>query len=468
MGCWLPGWSRLIISNALRWEPASDRTTCLLAFCRVYWEPASSDVFTVVAMKQLPSPKQPSGRCQRDWYPYYAGYTESFVEEVASALFADHARVLDPWNGSGTTSAVCSRLGLEVVGLDINPALTVIAKARETPRSTRASLSPLGFRLLALAKETAPLVEDGDPLLAWMRRPAVARLRALQRSIDASLVSEPLGEETLLASPEALPVLACFFYTALFSTVRETLSAFRTTNPTWIVSPPSSKHRLAPSWSQIEAQFVESIIYFTKRLRMPDHASPSQLLTGSARSLPFRDGEFDGVVTSPPYATRIDYIRSSLPELMVLRAGQQTILALRRESTGSPVVGGVTEIDVSGIESEVGRSILALVGEHPSKGSRAYYQPWLSQYLWALQQGLHGLARVVKPAHPIVVVVQDSHYKEVRLDLQSIVREVFAAVGRKLVGQQDFAVRTLRSRMNPHARRHLPERINHESVLVFA
>ena len=28
------------------------------------------------------SPKQPSTRRRRDWYPYYAGYTQMFVEAV--------------------------------------------------------------------------------------------------------------------------------------------------------------------------------------------------------------------------------------------------------------------------------------------------------------------------------------------------------------------------------------------------
>ncbi|WP_410712175.1 DNA methyltransferase [Bradyrhizobium sp. BEA-2-5] len=45
--------------------------------------------------------------------------------------------VLDPWNGSGTTTSVANGAGLTAVGIDINPAMAVVAKARLSPTTTK-------------------------------------------------------------------------------------------------------------------------------------------------------------------------------------------------------------------------------------------------------------------------------------------------------------------------------------------
>lgn len=38
------------------------------------------------------------------WHPYYAGYAEQFVADTLSILAEPGDLVLDPWNGSGTTT----------------------------------------------------------------------------------------------------------------------------------------------------------------------------------------------------------------------------------------------------------------------------------------------------------------------------------------------------------------------------
>ena len=86
------------------------------------------------------SPKQPSTRRRRDWYPYYAGYTQSFVDAVIGECLEEPTFVIDPWSGSGTTTVTCLKRGVASKGVDINPALTVIARARLTPMGCRAKI----------------------------------------------------------------------------------------------------------------------------------------------------------------------------------------------------------------------------------------------------------------------------------------------------------------------------------------
>jgi DNA modification methylase len=54
-----------------------------------------------------------------EFFPYYAGYPESFARNLlASAQMDPKAVVLDPWNGSGTTTYVASRMGFSAIGLE--------------------------------------------------------------------------------------------------------------------------------------------------------------------------------------------------------------------------------------------------------------------------------------------------------------------------------------------------------------
>ena len=175
---------------------------------------------------------------------------------------------------------------------------------------------------------------------------------------------------------------------------------------------------------------------------------------------------YSAVLTSPPYATRIDYVRGTLPELAVLGADDAFITALRKETTGTPVVHGRGD-QTQPLESEYGLSILEQIGDHVSKGSRSYYFPWMHAYLMSLQQGLSETCRTVEPGGTICIVVQDNYYKELRIDLQLIVTEILVSLGRDLVDRRDHPATNLRSRANPRAKRHVVERHNTESLLVF-
>ena len=422
--------------------------------------------------KQLVTPKQPQLARSRDWYPYYAAFTEGFVDGVLTKYMATCSRILDPWSGSGTTSAVCARRGIGSVGIDINPALTVIAKARLTPLATRDSLRSIGHHIIEAARSAS--VQDvarSDLLRVWMRPRAVRQVRAVQESIHRILVADapPHHPDQMSARVDSLPVLACFFYSALFATVRQLLERFRGTNPTWILEPKSTRHRISPPWESIARGFEERVAFLSERIRVPSHewtTSLQKLVSGSATKLPFEDDSFDGVITSPPYATRIDYVRGVLPELSVLGADQKAIDALRKVSTGSPVVLRSNPQQGS-ITSEYARNILAQVYAHPSKGSAGYYWPWLHKYFESLQSGLREAARVTSADGRVCVVVQDSYYKELHVNLQTIVTEMMTSVGRKVLDRHDYLSRSLRSHMNPSARRHLRRRCNVESLLVF-
>ena len=74
--------------------------------------------------------KKSSRYPQNDWYSYYAGYSDEFVYEYLKKYAKKNSVILDPWNGTGTTTLCCFMLGIECIGIDLNPVMNVVAGAK--------------------------------------------------------------------------------------------------------------------------------------------------------------------------------------------------------------------------------------------------------------------------------------------------------------------------------------------------
>ena len=416
------------------------------------------------------TPKQANQHSQRTWYPYYAGFRPAFALDLLTTMTKRGQFVIDPWNGAGTTTAVASQAGRMAAGIDINPALTVISRARLTPYSLASSLSPLAK---GIADKCLQLglnqPSDNDLLLRWIRPKSVAIFRSLEASMLSMLQAGP--EVPLLTLDQRVARadgLVPFFYSAFFLAGRKLLNRFRASNPTWIRAPKTPQHRVAPSRRAVSEAFLQSVEALSSQLEKPAGlVGAATVETGDAGSLSFPSSTFDAAISSPPYATRIDYVTNALVELALLGASVSEIEQLRQNSTGGPVVKGVISRPRSAIESTYALRVLDSIDSHDSKGSSNYYLPWMTNYLQSLQDGLSELARVVKAGRPIAIVAQDSHYKDVHVDLQRVVIELMASKGRTLDQRHDFVSKNHLAKINPAAREHLPMRASHESVLVF-
>ena len=279
----------------------------------------------------------------RDWYPYYAGFTERFVDAVIAHRMSECRLVLDPWSGSGTTTVACLRQGIDSKGIDINPALTVVARARLNPMTARCHITRVAKAIVEATPNADFDVLKQDLLELWMSPSTVALVRRLQAAIHAVLQQTKASSSEPHLGTDGMSPMVSFFYCALFGAVRAMLRRFWATNPTWLKYPATHRHRVRPSWLKLSTEFQRQVEYLSDRLSLlatPHPAERSPFNTGTATKLEFDDGVFDGVVTSPPYATRVDYVRGTLPELALLGADRAYVEALRSSSTGSPKVKG--------------------------------------------------------------------------------------------------------------------------------
>jgi hypothetical protein len=362
----------------------------------------------------LSSPKQSAVERQRSVFPYYAGFSEAFVRDVFDALQVSASQVvLDPWNGSGTTTAVARRAGMESVGIDLNPALAVVARAR---LATPADL-----------EEARLALKDSG------------------RSLSQAFLREACSS-AYQSSARSILLLAIFRIARRRLRERDHVG----TNPTWWQSDLSEVKKVIASISKSRAD--EELTELEPKLLKSNAATKGavSLVIGDvlAASLPKRA---DIIVTSPPYLTRIDYVKATLPELLVLSMVEDiSIDKMRRTMIGSPVVGQGPNSVPRNI-GEYAKVVLSQIGSHTSKASETYYLAFFTTYISKMLSAFDRLKRIAAPRAKMVLVVQGSHYKEIFVDLAQLSIELAASAGFNLVSRADFRFKQSFAQLNPRA-----------------
>lgn len=423
---------------------------------------------------KITSPKR-NKKAQTGWegfFPYYAGYPETFAREIlASASLPTDATILDPWNGSGTTTYSAASLGLTSRGIDLNPVMVVIARARLLPPSEADSLEPMAKEVVRIAKRARGRARESEPLRAWFTDETAASIRAIERSVGRHF----LGGLTL--TPEGpnldkLSGLAATFYVALFTVCRELASPFRSSNPTWIRVPKIAEDRLDFSRRFISEQLIETIksmssaLALKAQLPLIDYGHSDIKLADTATAA-ISPESVDFVLTSPPYCTRIDYTAATRVELAVLapllRWTPEEISRRMIGTTRVPSLGG----EVSERWGSRCGSFLRDLRDHGSKASSGYYYKNHLDYFDKMDRSLEKISSALKPNGRAILVVQDSFYKELHNDLPTFIPDIGEAHGLRLGRREDFRLRRSMSGINPHTKRYERAPGAVEAVLCF-
>ena len=417
------------------------------------------------------SPKRRAS-AQAGWegfFPYYAGYPESFASELlSSAGLAKHAKVLDPWNGSGTTTFAASKLMLDAVGVDINPVMAIVARARTLPPSEADSLVALARELLAKAERSVVPVATTDPLASWFGPMTVAWMRGLERAITGSLTSD---QTQGTGDIQAVSAIAATYYVATFALCRELASAYQTSNPTWLKVARKGQRKAWATRVWMADRFIALVNEMASALapKAKDgvEAGPIRLLVGdTAGGLALSD-KADFVLTSPPYCTRIDYTAATRLQLAVLAP----LLTVAKADLSRRMLGSIRVPDHEVLPTpewgEACNSFLMDVKKHPSKASAGYYYRTHADYFDKMHRSLGSISQALKSQGAAVLVVQDSYYKDVHNDLPSMISEMAAFHGLGLKRREDFRLSKTLAGSHPHSKAYRKSFEAVESVLCF-
>jgi DNA modification methylase len=396
--------------------------------------------------------RSPKLRTRDSIFPFYAGFSAEFVSDVL-ASFPSDSLVVDPWNGAGTTTTTAAMNGRAALGLDINPAMVIVARAKLSTLED----AERAIRWVSRLTKVAHRYVGSDMLQRWFSRQGAALVRGLSvriwqrsRSIDEITCSQAI------------------LMVALFNVCRARTRHLRTSNPTWHRSLNGTRRiGLAEDDLLVDLKDEVQRLVSVFRLRNLRKHVPVDVSVADSRDLtPVRNDSAGLVITSPPYCTRIDYAQATAIELAAsLVIDDSDFRILRTCSLGTTaVVAEVPSINECwGIECV---NLLSKIKSHPSRASSTYYYKTHVQYFDGLYRSLAEISRVLAPNGFAIFVVQDSYYKELHNDLATILAEMAATHHLDLRDRRDITVPSIGA-VNPGARSYRRGNGATESMLTF-
>jgi hypothetical protein len=234
------------------------------------------------------SPKKPTLDTAglADIFPYYAGFYFDWARDLLGGF--DPTRrliVLDPWNGSGTTTLAAQHANHRSIGVDLNPVANIVATLR-TDTMTGSDY----FKISPPANYDVPFAET-DPLLIWFTPETARRLRQW-----STFITREYPESVALG------------FVALFRVVRGTTKKFAGTNPTWVKGASSRDQLVSHAVGFLDAMIEHETHFLQERCRSlePRRERPL-IIEGSSSSLPIASQTIDITLTS--FATTLESCR---------------------------------------------------------------------------------------------------------------------------------------------------------------
>jgi DNA modification methylase len=420
-------------------------------------------------MPRTPKQTKESVRGMASLYAYYAGYSSFFVQDMIDRLkLVPENLLLDPWNGAGTTTQVAQEKGIDVLGYDLNPTAVLVAKARKLSCGVFPSIKSLTMDLISHAQLQLVDHQSEDSLCIWFDEESAASIRRIEQAIQRVLISDTECVRVVdLKSLARVSDLAAFFYTVLFKVVRSFLAGFRSSNPTWLKIPKNAGPKTKIPLDSLVGRFTIEALRMVEAIK--GRAATERrcdIDLASSEHLPLDDESVNAVITSPPYCTRIDYAVSTAPELAVLGMDlRKELKPFRDRMLGTSTIRHDSPEATENFGAYCS-SLLDRVSAHPSKAARSYYRKTYAQYLGGLSKSVREIGRVLSPGSPAVLVVQDSYFKDIHVDLAAIVSEFAEEAGLRTVERIDFASHRTMGSVHKHARNYRDSSAATESVVI--
>ncbi|MBC1614472.1 hypothetical protein HB937_14205, partial [Listeria welshimeri] len=117
--------------------------------------------------------------------------------------------------------------------------------------------------------------------------------------------------------------------------------------------------------------------------------------------------------------------------------------------------------------SPTARLFLKTVYEHPSKASKSYYYKQFFQYFNGIIKSISEISRVSKKNAKVIIVVQDTFYKNVYLDIEKIFEEIFSRFAWQVDMKKDFIKNQTMVSLNNKIKNYREISKPRETVLIF-
>jgi len=317
--------------------------------------------------------------------------------------------LLDPFCGSGTTLVECAHLGISSLGLDLNPLAVYITNAKLLALSIGAErLGTAVDRVVRAAQRKRQLCNGSDERQRYLRSWFSNDILDSIENLRATIIDECPDEASIL-----------------LTIASNLLRDYSLQDPNDL----RIRRRSSPLPGEpFNCAFEKAALNTIERLRQTLRVLGMLTVSGKARPLDICtlpnskivDQQFDGAITSPPYATALPYIdtqRLSLVWLNLVRPDE--ILALDAMLIGSREIrGGRRQVlrdalDMNAAKlppKEIQFCLKLQNGLGPKDGFRRQATPvLLYRYFDFMAQAFKAIRGIIKKHAPFALIVGSNH-----------------------------------------------------------
>ena len=363
---------------------------------------------------------------------------------------------MDPMMGSGTAIVEAFLCGRRAVGFDIDPLALMICRVKTHPVDLLEA-TWAGQRIISLAGK---LLHRSSRLQASMTNRFSPTSMEFVDYWFSKQTQRELMALLLAIEHEDLPKQLEDFLKVVFSSIIITKSGG--------VSLAYDLAHTRPHRLEIKP-YKDTIRVFEQRLaksaallsQLPSNGKDVEIQRRDCRErLPLNDGSIQLIVTSPPYANAIDYMRAHKFSLVWFGEDIGSLSALRSTYIGAEKTGDLDFLELPGSVSRVVEKLKAV----DNRKSRV-----LTKYFDDMRLALCELFRVLEPGRCCVVVVGPSTMRGQTINTHELLADIGKQIGFEVV---DIAQRKLdrNRRMLPMAfRRNQNSQIEsrmHEEYLI--
>ena len=356
------------------------------------------------------------------WLRLTPAYSVKIVEELM-ALYDRPMRVLDPFCGTATTALSAAYHGHEGITTDINPFLVWLGgvKTARYSDATIASTRDACVRVVDAVARSAvdpariPTIHNID---RWWCTEALEFLCKLKSGIEA---------ESEKQSPERNLLLVAFCRTL----IGLSNAAFNHQS----MSFKDDAQLSMPFSADMERRFSEDL-QFVLNGAEDNPTGTGQVVFGDARNMDQAvDGPFDLIITSPPYANRMSYIRELRPymywlgfldngrdagDLDWLAIGGTWGVATSRLVDWKPPNGAFTHPLIEAPLRQIA---------HDDNKNGVLLEKYVAKYFNDIWEHIKSLLSAIKTGSELHYVVGNSTFYGVLLSVERVYAAMFEAAG---------------------------------------
>jgi DNA modification methylase len=384
------------------------------------------------------------------WFHFKEAFSPSFVTTAIQTLGFLPGHVIDPFGGCGTTGITCQLLGIDATTIEVNPFLADVIRAKTSHIETETLISAAQSFRHGLAR-TKPDLEVLSHLPSTFIESADK-----ERWIFSESVALRLSQYLKCIRQIADVKVQRFFRVALGAVLVECSNVYvngkgRRYRRNWQETQPNAELLDFRFYDQFNKAF-EDVHRFADR--PGNHIS---VVHGDSRTaMRSIERPADLIVFSPPYPNSFDYTDIYNVELWTLGylSSSRDNAQLRRSTVHSHV-----QIQrVAGKPINTSPTLQAVVKQLEEKRDELWdtrIPEMVQGYFRDLEVVMTESRRLVTQRGKVLMVVGDSRYAEVLIDVPSILVELAKAIG--FTKTQIFEVRKMRASAQQGGSHHLRE-----------